>query len=404
MKRLRTLRSLAEVLFVTVELAIGVVPAESENISGVISATRIITEDSQLTSDVTCTLVAAPCIQFRASGITLRMNGFTMTGLADAATGCTGANTNGEVGINTGGQSDVTIHGPGLVQRFRAVGINANGSNRMRIVNVTASTNCLSGILVANSSDSHLEGNVLVRNGQGSVAAGGIYILNAHRNRVLRNHTSGNGYIDQAGVPANDFGIGVTDGSSDNLVEDNIVMSNANGFLVGATTVGNIVRNNLITGNPSIQVSNSFPQNSGVDIRNGSPAEVNTFANNLCITSINAPCPNVRTVTDVTPIVVSMAIDPPSVPTGASFNAAFSGNNLTNTMYFDLRVRPPRANADEVVLNWQQGTSARHEVPKSTPTGNWTITSVRAHRDVNDHTGPFTAVPATISVFFSPFF
>jgi parallel beta-helix repeat protein len=404
MKRAKALRNLADVLLIAVEIAAGVVSARPESISGPINTTRFITENSELVGDVSCALVAAPCIQFRASGITLKMNGFTMTGLADAATGCNGNSTNGEAGINTAGQSDITIQGPGLVQRFRAVGINGNGSNRMRVVNVTVATNCLSGILIANSAESQLEGNVAVRNGQNSGATGGIYILNAHRNRIMGNHVGGNGYIDQANVPPNDFGIGLTDGSSENLVEGNTVVSNANGIFIGSTTVGNIVRSNVVIGNPSIQVSSSFPQNSAVDIRNGAPASANTFSNNLCITSINAPCPNVPTVPDLRPTVISMTIAPATIPAGGSFDVTFSGNNLTNATYFDVRVRPPGGNADEVVLNWQQGGSAKHEVPKSTSIGNWTITRVRPHEDANDHSGAFGSILGTISIFFSPFF
>src|SRR5438477_2168409 len=56
-------------------------------ISGTISSTLTITEDTRLTGNVTCTVVGAPCIAFGAPGIALYLNGFTMTGLADANTG-----------------------------------------------------------------------------------------------------------------------------------------------------------------------------------------------------------------------------------------------------------------------------------------------------------------------------
>src|SRR5687768_8936981 len=54
--------------------------AEAEDISGVIATTKVIYEDSRLVGDVTCTTAAGPCIDFGVSGITLRLNGFTMTG------------------------------------------------------------------------------------------------------------------------------------------------------------------------------------------------------------------------------------------------------------------------------------------------------------------------------------
>ena len=58
------------------------------NISGTITATRTIMENSKLVDDVTCTVTGAPCIAFGASGLTLDLNGFSITGLADRQTTC----------------------------------------------------------------------------------------------------------------------------------------------------------------------------------------------------------------------------------------------------------------------------------------------------------------------------
>jgi hypothetical protein len=154
--------------------------ATEETISGTISATRAITQNARLTGNVTCTVEAAPCIQFGASGINLNLNGFTITGLGDPSTGCQGsrvgnaAGTFNEDGIAAMDQADVSIQGPGLVQRFRADGIILLNSSRARVAHVTASTNCQSGILVFNSSDSHIESNVSVRNGSVSFPCGGL--------------------------------------------------------------------------------------------------------------------------------------------------------------------------------------------------------------------------------------
>jgi hypothetical protein len=57
--------------------------AAAEDISGPISATKIIVEDSQLVGNVTCAMTATPCIQFGAPNIALRLNGFTITGPAN---------------------------------------------------------------------------------------------------------------------------------------------------------------------------------------------------------------------------------------------------------------------------------------------------------------------------------
>lgn len=154
--------------------------APEEMISGTIAATRMITQNARLTGNVTCTVDAAPCIQFGAPGVKLNLNGFTITGQGDTSTGCQGsrvgnaAATFNEDGIAAIDQADVTIQGPGLVQRFRADGIILLNSSRIRVTQVTASTNCQSGILVFNSSDSHIEANVSVRNGTVALPCGGI--------------------------------------------------------------------------------------------------------------------------------------------------------------------------------------------------------------------------------------
>jgi Periplasmic copper-binding protein (NosD) len=145
-----------------------------ETISGTIAATRTITQNARLTGDVTCTVVSAPCIQFGAPGITLNLSGFTMTGSGDPSTGCQGAANNAEGGILANNQTDVTIQGPGLVQRFRGDGIFLTNTSRIRVVNVTASTNCASGVRLMAVSDSVFESNVLVRNGNTEAPCGGL--------------------------------------------------------------------------------------------------------------------------------------------------------------------------------------------------------------------------------------
>ena len=151
--------------------------AHAADIGGTISSTLTITEDSQLVDDVTCTVTGAACIAFGAAGVTLDLNGFTMTGLADPATACFGGTPpgpGGEFGIFVNGFSNVTIRGPGLVQRFRAQGIQLNNSSGSTIRDVTSSTNCASGFQLNNGSNNLLENNVSVRNSNITAACGGI--------------------------------------------------------------------------------------------------------------------------------------------------------------------------------------------------------------------------------------
>ena len=163
--------------FLVIALLICAGAARAKDIGGVISATVTITEDSQLVDDVTCTVIGAACIAFGAAGVTLDLNGFTMTGAADPTTACFGgtiAGMGGEFGIFVNGFSNVTIRGPGLVQRFRAQGIQLNNSSGSTIRDVTSSTNCASGFQLSNGSNNLLENNVSVRNSNITAACGGI--------------------------------------------------------------------------------------------------------------------------------------------------------------------------------------------------------------------------------------
>jgi hypothetical protein len=151
--------------------------AAAEDISGTISRTLLLSEDSRLVGDVTCEVTGAPCIAFGAPDITLYLNGFTMTGRADPNTGCSGGLTGGEMGISSNGQRNVGVRGPGIVQRFRSDGVFFIATNGGQVEGVTAITNCQSGIRVnPTSTRIRVEGNISVRNGNAgtAVACGGI--------------------------------------------------------------------------------------------------------------------------------------------------------------------------------------------------------------------------------------
>lgn len=52
-----------------------------------------------------------------------------------------------------------------------------------------------------------------------------------------------------------------------------------------------VVRENTVVGNPPIQTSNTRPDLRGLDIVNLAPAGETTFERNICVSSVNAPCP-----------------------------------------------------------------------------------------------------------------
>ena len=154
-------------------------PAKATDISGTISTTLTIMDDSELTSDVTCTVTGAPCITFGAPGITLRLNGFTIAGHGDPlnpATGCTSTTVFApEDGIEVQ-QDGVTILGPGRVKNFRRWGILLGyfplGTNpqikHVAVKHVTVSETCFSGIQTSGITDSKIEGNIFTRDAGGS--------------------------------------------------------------------------------------------------------------------------------------------------------------------------------------------------------------------------------------------
>lgn len=159
-------------------VAFGSSARAADRVAGLVTRTFTIVEDTELTGDVVCEVAAGtPCFAFGASGVQLRLNGYTITGPANPTTACAGVLTAGESGISTAGLHNVSVHGPGLVQRFRTHGVAVLGSRDARIDAITASTNCGSGVFVnAASFDTVIEGVTSVRNGSTSAGAacGGI--------------------------------------------------------------------------------------------------------------------------------------------------------------------------------------------------------------------------------------
>ena len=148
--------------------------ANAIDISGTVSSTLTIMENSKLVGDVICTVSGAPCIAVGASGLTLDLNGYSMTGLADPATGCLGSGTAGEFGVDVNGVNNVIIRGLGSIQQFRNHGIRLNNSTGATVSGVTMSTNCFSGVILIGGSGHLLENNVSVRNGNLTNPCGGI--------------------------------------------------------------------------------------------------------------------------------------------------------------------------------------------------------------------------------------
>jgi parallel beta-helix repeat protein len=315
-------------------LAVCAAPATAEDISGTISVTKVIVEDSRLVGDVVCTMTTTPCIQFAAPNIALRLNGFTITGPAnpDDTTMCnptSGAPASDGVSNGTSAatsQAGVSIIGPGMVQMFRRHGIFIIGaagvSTDATVKHVTSHHNCFSGLLTNGMTDSLIEGIVSVRNAanSGGAPCGGSCLVNSHNNHILDSVFGGNGSVCAAAVCAaaptvasnNDFGVGLIGASSANVIERNIVSGNSNGVLIQTGASGNTIRDNILAGNPPSQVSRNYGP-IGFDIKDDAATNGarNTFERNWCITYAGpgpSPCPGVPAV--VPPTISALTATP----------------------------------------------------------------------------------------------
>jgi parallel beta-helix repeat protein len=132
------------------------------------------------------------------------------------------------------------------------------------------------------------------------------------------NRLIGNGYSSQG----SNFGIGLpSPADTGNIVEDNTAVGNMNGIFVGAGVKGNILRRNIVLGNPAIQVSLDHPSANGYDIQNLSTSGANSFEGNTCISSLNAPCPSTGPTLSASPNPIPVTASAPFGMTTLSWNA-----------------------------------------------------------------------------------
>jgi hypothetical protein len=170
-------------LTVTLLLSLGgtVSPAAATEISGTITATLTIFDNSELVGDVTCNVPATmpgpnACISFGADHIKLRLNGYTITGPVTPPTGCSvPADTMFGVGIDAIDRTDVKIEGPGIIKHFHRWGIllgnTGHPTSEATVKKVTVYDNCWSGMQTVSTSDSTFEENVFADDAGGSNGA-----------------------------------------------------------------------------------------------------------------------------------------------------------------------------------------------------------------------------------------
>lgn len=160
--------------------------AQAANISGTISSTLTITSNSQLTGDVRCTVTSAPCIKFGASGITLNLNGHTITGNGGVNSCALTAN---ERAIDTVGANYVSILGPGIVQKFNGDSIVVSG-NSSWVKEVAVLSSCRNGIVLLGSYNNAYANTVDLSGLGGALVSAGIAV-GGESNQVAKNQIAG---------------------------------------------------------------------------------------------------------------------------------------------------------------------------------------------------------------------
>jgi hypothetical protein len=256
-----------------------------------------------VTTSVTLTADIGPCpsttdgIDIVASGITVDLNGHTITG-----TNSTNTTLNEPVGIGLMNVHNVTVTGPGTVQDFDA-GVSVNGGSGNKITGITAQNNVAhvlltggdpsvplyqqpcdygDGITTDNSTSNVISDNTTTGNGPFS----GISLVDASSyDKVIHNKSYNNqvSNLESDGVtpgpcgpfsanavgqgrPHQDIGIRIEGpGATNNVVEDNQAISNQ---LEGISIHGNVCPNNpagVPAGLPNIHnlVENNLVQSNG---------------------------------------------------------------------------------------------------------------------------------------------
>lgn len=127
-------------------------------------------------------------------------------------------------------------------------------------------------------------------------------MVSGKNNRVRLNTFYGNGSAtskdSSSATNSNNFGLGLFGASQNNLVEKNKIGGNINGLYLGGggNVTGNIIRHNVILGNPPAEAIRGFGVSIGADIQDFSAPGTNTFDGNRCLSYVGAgasPCSSV---------------------------------------------------------------------------------------------------------------
>jgi parallel beta-helix repeat protein len=187
--------------------------------SAAVQCGAVLTSNTKLTSDLTCD-ASGDALSIGAGSVTLNLNGHTITG--------PGAYATPYAGVREAGHAKVRITNGKITGFQSAVVLDESTDAVVSKLNAYGNDQ---GINIAGGGRHVIERNYLHDNGRDAVRLG----LSSH-NRVRFNV-----------VVANTFGIGVADGSTDNVVELNTVARNGDfGIALFGDVARNVVKANVV--------------------------------------------------------------------------------------------------------------------------------------------------------------
>ena len=268
--------------------------AHATDIYGTISTTLTITENSKLVGPVMCNVVGVPCIKFGAPHITLWLNGQTINGLGVTGNGRgqpVAACVPGSRAIDTNGQNNVAIQGPGLIGEFAETGILVSGS-RSLVNDVVISSMCVEGIRLLGSQNT-VQQSVIVRASLSGDYYASIFVSGTGSHVLIGNQTIGAGPAPLSSNNGNLGGHGIFVGglsgipSNNNLIQGNITSGNAGSgiFIADPSTGYPISKGNIVVGNTS------FGNVLYDDIFDNNTAGSNKYFGNRCEVSAGTDAP-----------------------------------------------------------------------------------------------------------------
>lgn len=212
-----------------------------------LSCGQVIKQSVKLTANLDC---KTDGIIVGADGITIDLNGFTLSGPGEKSS---------KVGIMFADNDNVIVQGPGIIKNFQAGALFSGGEDN-KISRVTFTDNEIA-VFETGSKNVAIEDNLMFGNSIGVAA-----------------HSSSGSKLTTNLFKSNDLAGVTLVNSAKNELSMNTIQGSVNGiFLDGQSTDNNVNSNNVL-------------QNRGVDLNNGNglPTNINSnvFSDNNCNTSV----------------------------------------------------------------------------------------------------------------------